>query len=448
MSRTARKRQGAAPSPNESHPVLVRLSDVRPESVSWVWPGRLAAGKVTLLVGDPGFGKSWLSLDVAARLSAGLDWPDGAASHAVCDVLLLSAEDGLADTIRPRLDLLGADVARVHHLPAVRCGDEERAVQLADADAIERAIIATRAALVVIDPLSAYLGKTDSHRDGEVRGLLAPLAAAAERTGAAVFGVMHLSKSSQRPAIYRASGSIAFAAAARIVLAVAVDPQQEDRRLVVPVKSNLSAPPAALAFTLADGRLTWESGEVSRIDVNALLAGPAPVDHGEQTDAEQVIAELIDNETEWPLPAKQLFRAGADHGVKEQTMRRAARKLGLRARRVGFGEKGRWVWYRLSGDVIQDSASCMTGMTSMSPMSSMPIQSAINDNNIDDTKLPYARARGRRTHEQPAPHSSPSRLQRSVAETRRRVITSTNVTAPNGTRIAMQRRLRTPHATR
>ncbi len=120
-------------------------------------------------------------------------------------------------------------------------------MQLADTAAIELAIRERAARLVIIDPLAAYLGSTDSHCDAEVRGLLAPLAALAERTDAAVLGVMHLAKSSQRPAIYRAIGSIAFAAAARIVLAVAADPDRDDRRIMMPVKSNLAAASEALA---------------------------------------------------------------------------------------------------------------------------------------------------------------------------------------------------------
>jgi putative DNA primase/helicase len=100
----------SARSPLEARPVLVRLQDVRPEPVTWLWPGRLAAGKLALLVGDPGLGKSWITLDLAARLSAGRAWPDDAPAVPPGDVILLSAEDGLADTIRPRLDALGADV--------------------------------------------------------------------------------------------------------------------------------------------------------------------------------------------------------------------------------------------------------------------------------------------------------------------------------------------------
>lgn len=323
-----------------AQPVLVRLADVRPEPVSWLWPGRIAAGKLALLVGDPGLGKSWITLDIAARVSAARPWPDGASSLPPGDVLLLSAEDGLADTIRPRLDALGADVSRVHHLAVQRAGEHERAVQLADVAVLERAIRDTRARLMIIDPVSAYLGSTDSHRDAEVRSLMAPLAALAERTGVAILGVMHLGKSANRPAVYRSVGSIAFTAAARIVLAVAADPKDDDRRIVAPVKSNLAAPPAALAYTLADGRLTWEEDPVGDVDVDALLAG-RPAERQKQSEAE---AWLVEKLSGGPMLEREIEREAELENIARRTLRRAKDRLGVESARVGFGRGGQSYW--------------------------------------------------------------------------------------------------------
>lgn len=329
-----------ARAPMGGRPVLVRLEDVQPEPVTWLWPGRLAVGKLALLVGDPGLGKSWITLDLAARVSAGRVMPDGAPAVSPGDVILLSAEDGLADTIRPRLDALGADVARIHHLAALRLGERERAVQLADTAAIEYAIRARAARLVIIDPIAAYLGATDSHRDAEVRGLLAPLAALAERTNAALLGVMHLAKSSQRPAIYRAAGSIAFAAAARIVLAVAADPDRDDRRLVVPVKSNLAASSPALAYTLREGRLVWDTAPVADVDVDALLSGPAP-DRQDRHDAEAWLRDLL---ADGPLRSREIQRAARETGLAWRTIERAKHRLDVEATRIGYGTTGQWYW--------------------------------------------------------------------------------------------------------
>lgn len=325
-------------------PVIVRLADVRQESVRWLWQDRLASGKITLLVGDPGLGKSWITLDIAARVSRGADWPDGFPGGAPQNVLLLSAEDGLADTIRPRLDLLRADASRIHALTALRNGECDRAVQLNDVAALEQAITQREARLVIIDPISAYLGHTDSHRDADVRALIAPLAAMADRTGAAILGVMHLGKSTQRPAIYRAVGSIAFAAAARIVLAVAPDPEGDNRRIVAGVKSNLSAPPKALAYVLNDGCLVWETESVPDVDVDQLLNSP-PLDREERRAADAWLHEVLAN---GPVRSSEIVELAEQEGISRRTLFRAKKRLGVASRKTSEGMTGFWCWEFLS----------------------------------------------------------------------------------------------------
>ena len=169
-------------------PVLTCLADVSPEDVTWIWRGRVAAGKLNLIAGDPGLGKSFVTLDLIARYTTGRPLPDGSPGIPSGTAILLSAEDGLADTIRPRLDALGADVQRVHYVATVIDGRQERSIQLADVEALEEAILTKDAGLVVIDPLSAYVGDTDSHRDAAVRGLLAPLAQLADRYRVTILG--------------------------------------------------------------------------------------------------------------------------------------------------------------------------------------------------------------------------------------------------------------------
>ena len=162
------------------------------------------------------------------------------------DVVILTAEDGLADTIRPRLDVAGADVSACGSLQAVRTeATRERPFSLAaDVDALEAVVNEHGGALVILDPLDAYLQGVDGHRNSEVRGVLAPLAAMLERTGAAGLLVHHLNKdASTVNALYRAGGSLAFVAAARAVFGVAPDPDSEGRRLFLPVKLNIAAKP-------------------------------------------------------------------------------------------------------------------------------------------------------------------------------------------------------------
>src|SRR5262249_30694964 len=143
------------------------------------------------------------------------------------------------------------------------------------------------------------LGGTDSYRDAEVRTILAPLAAVAERTGAAICGVMHVTKDQQRQALYRGQGSIAFAGAARLVLAVGLDPDDpsRERRFLMPLKSNVGAPAPTLAYRIVAGegcgRVVWESAPVDNVDVNAVLAPPRPDEAAERRDSDGFLRELL-----------------------------------------------------------------------------------------------------------------------------------------------------------
>lgn len=383
------------------HAVLVNMNDVRPEAIHWLWPGRLAFGKLTILSGDPGLGKSFITMDLAARASAGRTWPDRARALDPCNVLLLSAEDGLADTLRPRLDALGADVARVNVITAIKAGTTERGPQLVDVAEIERAIVETQSRLLVIDPVSSYLGSADSHKDSEVRGVLTPLIQMAERHNCAVLGVMHLTKDAGKNAKYRTSGSVAFIAQARIGLMVAEDPENPERRVLGVSKINIEKAPACLAYTLDGGRLEWASEPLTDFDLGAALAasGAAGRDKGEQTDAEQIIRELLADHSVWPLDAKDAKTQGEGHGIHERTMQRTARRLGIRITRTGFGPGGRWVWNRplAIGDTIDDNrldTEPMSSMSSMQNPAGIPAHT-----HIDDSSTAFPRARETRITE-------------------------------------------------
>jgi hypothetical protein len=347
----------ASAATNGSHPppddpadlglVVTCLASVAPEAVAWLWPSRVASGKLTVLAGDPGLGKSFVTLDMAARISTGQPWPDGAASVQGA-VILLSAEDGPADTIRPRVDALGGDPTRIHLVQAAREADGERAVSLdRDLPALERLIAAQRPVLVVIDPLTAYLGTTDSYKDADVRRLLAPLARLADQYHVAVLSVMHLTKNSQTRAIYRTGGSIGFVGAARGQLLVAPDPEDEARRILVANKNNLTAPPPALAYRItedppgAGARVLWDPEPVAEgLDADALLAGSGE-DPAERRDADALLRELL---ADGERPSAEILKAARANGIAERTLDRAKRRLGVRAQRVG-GLGGSGTWY-------------------------------------------------------------------------------------------------------
>jgi putative DNA primase/helicase len=327
---------------SEIRPNLRSLVDFQSEPISWLWPGRIAARKLTLIVGDPGLGKSWIAQDVAARISAGNQWPDRTPG-ARGTVILLDAENGIRDTVRPRIEVMGGELKRVHVLETVGSGEHARGITLNDIDSLRVAIDRVQARLVVIDPISAYLGSTDSHRDAEVRALLGPLQKLAEATNVAIVGVMHRAKGAARDSVLSACGSIAFTAAARVVLLVARDPDVEGRRMFGPLKTNLSDAPAGLAYRLTNSGVRWERGALARFDAGALLACDTVDDRTEQTDAEEILRRLLKKAT--TIDAREAVKLGAECFITPITMRRASRKLGLRSKRVGGAASlGKWVW--------------------------------------------------------------------------------------------------------
>jgi putative DNA primase/helicase len=230
------------------------MSSVKGDGVKWLWPGRIALGKLCVIAGDPGLGKSLLTLSIAAHASRGAPWPDGTGLAPESTVLLLSAEDDFVDTIRPRLVAAGADLDRVMAVKGVVSGTGskkmERMLDIAqDVDKL-RAVIegypAPRA--LVIDPISSFLGATGENANAEVRKLLQPMTMLAQETGTAVILVSHLRKA-KGSGLHRIIGSIAFAAVARSAFVVQrVKEMGKQGRRLVPVKSNLGGPTTALRF--------------------------------------------------------------------------------------------------------------------------------------------------------------------------------------------------------
>jgi hypothetical protein len=347
----------------------VRLSDVEPEHVLWLWPGRIPLGKVTIVDGDPGLGKSTLvEGDIAARVTTGTPWPDGQPCPQG-SVIVLTAEDGLADTIRPRLDAHGADSSRVFAFDAVEYGpDDERPPSLAlDIPRIEAAVVREGALLVVVDVLMAFLGsRTDSYRDQDVRAALSPLVKMAERTGCAVICLRHLSKTGGANALYRGGGSIGIIGAARAGLLVASDPEDEGRRVLAVTKNNLSAPAPALAFRLVSdeergcARIEWD-GETAHTAAQLLC-----VPDEEQRKAGDEAADFLRNLlADGPVPAKKVRAAAKDAGITDRTLDRAKQRAGVTAARQGFGAEGVWYWSLSATDTPKDAIERRTQNTAL-----------------------------------------------------------------------------------
>jgi archaellum biogenesis ATPase FlaH len=240
----------------ERTPITVKVSDVEREEVSWLWKDRIPRGKLTIIEGDPGEGKSFLSQAIATAITRGFGLP-GEEKREPETVLIMSAEDGLADTIRPRLEDMGADVSKVVALRGLTDEEgKERPLTLADLDVIEEAVVEHQPALVIVDPIIAYVAGKDTHKANEVRSLLAPLAALAEKHKTAILAIRHLNKGTGK-ASYRGQGSIDFLAACRSAFLVGEDPENPGQKVFCHIKANLGPKTPSLTYTINDGRFQW-----------------------------------------------------------------------------------------------------------------------------------------------------------------------------------------------
>jgi hypothetical protein len=326
--------RGASPSElsDDWTPELAQLSTVKPAQLEWLWPQRIPLGKFTLLAGDPGLGKSLLTLDFAARVTRGASWPDLEQTTPEGQVLLLAAEDDLADTLRPRLEAAGANLERIHELTALRQGDQQRLPNLAeDLRPLRKALdLIPNVRLLIIDPISAYLGDTDENANAAIRGLLAPLTQLAAVYRLAIVAVTHLRKSAGK-AIYRTIGSLAFAATSRSVWSVSEDPQDPHLKLFEPLKTNLGPKPTPLAYAIHEGPVVrW----ITHHPVSPNLCAESPVQHPPRDKAlEKACQWLQAILASGPLLVRELERKAQENGFSLATIRRARAHLACRARK-------------------------------------------------------------------------------------------------------------------
>jgi hypothetical protein len=340
-------------------PALIsrKASIIAPEKIDWLWPGRLARGKHTSEAGEPGTGKSQQSIFTVATISNGGEWPCGEGCAPIGSSIILSAEDGAADTIVPRLIAADADLNKVHLVSAVRNPGKggQRTFNLqTDIQLLERKIAEIGdVALVVIDPVSSYLGKTDSHKNSEVRGVLEPLSEMAERTRVGILSITHFSKTganNTQKALHRFIGSIAFTGAPRAAFAVIEDPEDASRILFLHAKNNLAAPPQGLAYRLeqtiiSDGivasRIHWESKPVTITANQALAAASAGTDFSARDEAKEFLEGALAN---GPLAAKEVQSMAREHGISPKTLRTAREVMKVKISRDGFGPGSKSLW--------------------------------------------------------------------------------------------------------
>jgi hypothetical protein len=328
---------------------VVRCADITPAAVEWLWEPYLARGKLAVLDGDPGTGKSFVTVDLAARLSRGTAMPGGRRSPSPpATVLLLNAEDDAADTIRPRVLAAGGDPDRVSVLAAPGLGLDRLPQFPDDIPALERAVRRSGAALVVIDPMMAFLPPTVSaNNDQCVRTALTPLAAMAAGTGACVVLVRHMRKAGGPTALYRGAGSIGILGAVRTGFVVARHPDDPDLRVLAMTKTNVGPPGPSLGFRLVRDAATGQTvvSWTGPLDLTAddLCGAGTPLRAGRHS-RERATEWLRQFLAEGPRRVAEVQEASAGAGIAWRTLERAKESLGVRSEAVRRDGRTEWTW--------------------------------------------------------------------------------------------------------
>ena len=320
---------------------LVPFSKIAPEPLEWLWKGLIPRGKLLVLAGRGGVGKSALATDIAARISRGASWPAGNGRFAKGDVVVLSAEDDGADTIRPRLDAAGADVQRVHLVRTDGGGFRlDR-----DLPKLDHALgLVESPNLVIVDPVGSHIGGVDAHKDADVRRVLDPLVQLASRRAVTILLIAHTNKSVEQAARDRVLGSVAWTNVPRQTLLAVGDPKDPDRRLLAVGKANLARDNSAVAYRLASTdegalKVEWEE-EVVDVDLEAVFAQS----RGGRGQAAPELSKAVDFLRRFlangPVQASEVFEATREAGLAKKTVDRAKGKLRIESKRRSDG----WYW--------------------------------------------------------------------------------------------------------
>jgi hypothetical protein len=300
---------------------MIKMSEVQSQKIEWLWYPFIPYGKLTIVHGDPGDGKTTLILNIAAMLSKGEGLDNDMKLTEPMNIIYQTAEDGLADTVRPRLEKAGADCERI-----VVIDESDKSLSMAD-ERLEEAIIQTGARMLILDPIQAYLG---GGRDMTKR-----LGALAEKYKCAIILIGHMNKASGNKAAYRGMGSIDFFAVARSVLLVGRVEGEPNIRAVVQIKNNLAQFGHPKAFELMESGFKW-LGDYE-ITADEVLGGIAPKAN-KMEQAKQMLRELA--ETANAVQSNEIFDMAEEQGISKRTLENAKKELGIRARKINNS----WYW--------------------------------------------------------------------------------------------------------
>ena len=309
---------------------LIKMSEIESQEIEWLWYPFIPYGKLTIIQGDPGDGKTTLVLNIAAKLSNGIGIDEAMQISEPINIIYQTAEDGLADTVKPRLEAARADCEKV-----VVIDESEKSLSMVD-ERLEEAIIRTNARLLILDPIQAYLGSgMDMNRANEARDMTKKLGLLAEKYKCAIVLIGHMNKAAGNKAAYRGMGSIDFFAVARSVLLVGRVEGKNNIRAVVQIKNNLAPFGHPKAFELEEGVFRW-LGDYE-ITADELLGGLAPKAN-KLEQAKQLLRELA--ETNNAMQSKEIFNLADEEGISKRTLENAKKELKIKAKKINNS----WYW--------------------------------------------------------------------------------------------------------
>src|SRR6516164_2848180 len=333
-------------------------ADLEMCGVDWLWRGRFARGKFGLIAALPDMGKGQIAAFIVAAVTAAIELPCEEGNATQGNVIWFNAEDGLQDTVIPRLAAAGADRKRVRFVNGVRIAGEEKHFSLVtDLHLLRKAITRIgNVVLVIIDPVSAYLGvgKVDSRSATDVRGVLTPLKAMAEELHVAVIGIAHFNKKDDiKSALLRVSDSIAYVAAARHVYAVLDDPEDKDSKLFIKAKNNLARDTKALRYGMSMKKVGYDAKlgvdinapvivwHPQHVEITANEAMQAAGGHTAKREARDFLLERLET---GPMKSEDIIGDAKQDGIAKRTLDRAKKDLGIKSRKTPSKFDGEWFW--------------------------------------------------------------------------------------------------------
>ena len=309
---------------------MIKMSDVQTQPIKWLWYPFIPYGKLTIIQGDPGDGKTTLALNIAAKLSNGKGLKNEIMTQEPVTIIYQTAEDGLADTVKPRLENAEADCSKI-----LVIDESSKLLSMTD-ERLEKALIQTNAKVLILDPIQAYLGGgIYMNRANEARNITKQLGMLAEKYHCAILLIGHMNKAAGNKAVYRGMGSIDFFAVARSVLLVGRVKGEPDIRAVVQIKNNIAAFGHSKAFRLSEKGFEW-LGDYE-ITADEVLGGIVPkINKLEQ--AKQMLRKL--SESSNMIQSSEIFNMADEKGISKRTLETVKKELGIKAKKID----GLWYW--------------------------------------------------------------------------------------------------------